>query len=271
MFQNSGFSLLKSLGGYSGKQNVNTLGLGYMLNVVNNNNNNNNASHQKQTVCACRNHSSLACSGGSNGLKSSLKSPSIPLVDQVRFQSKTRKTALEKRKEKEMARQKLLDVEKRSEQFKKSNEAKVKAKQASTTAKPKEYRTIHDFEDVSEAINDSNEITKRIYSVDNASAVEQKKLKIKQTMQAVLGEGITASPGSSECQVAAMTIRIQDMLEHVKTHKKDHRSKRQLEMLVFQRKRMLLYLRRSSITRYARCLEVLNIPPVTQSRNNKHK
>ena len=45
-------------------------------------------------------------------------------------------------------------------------------------------------------------------------------------------------------QVAVLTVRIDALREHVKRHRKDHSSKRGLEALTNQRKKVLRYLRR---------------------------
>jgi small subunit ribosomal protein S15 len=60
-------------------------------------------------------------------------------------------------------------------------------------------------------------------------------------------EGDTGSP---EVQVALLSARIAHLTEHLKTHKKDHHSRRGLLMLVGQRRRLLNYLQRNDIERY---------------------
>ena len=59
-----------------------------------------------------------------------------------------------------------------------------------------------------------------------------------------------ADTGSTEVQVAILSKRISDLTEHLKTHKKDHASRRGLLMLVGRRRRLLEYLRREDINRY---------------------
>jgi len=56
--------------------------------------------------------------------------------------------------------------------------------------------------------------------------------------------------GSPEVQVAVLSKRISDLTEHLKTHKKDHHSRRGLLQLVGRRRRLLDYLRREDIERY---------------------
>ena len=56
--------------------------------------------------------------------------------------------------------------------------------------------------------------------------------------------------GSAEVQVALMTERINELTEHLRTHVKDHHSRRGLLMLVGKRRRLLRYLERSDVERY---------------------
>lgn len=56
--------------------------------------------------------------------------------------------------------------------------------------------------------------------------------------------------GSPEVQVALLTARIADLTEHLRTHPKDHHSRRGLLKLVGRRRRLLAYLRREDVERY---------------------
>ena len=56
--------------------------------------------------------------------------------------------------------------------------------------------------------------------------------------------------GSPEVQIALLSSRILQLTEHLKTHKKDHHSRRGLLMLVGQRRRLLNYLTAKDISRY---------------------
>ena len=60
-------------------------------------------------------------------------------------------------------------------------------------------------------------------------------------------EGDTGSP---EVQVALLTQRINQMVEHLKKNKKDNHSRRGLIMLVSQRKRLLNYLQGEDVRRF---------------------
>ena len=56
--------------------------------------------------------------------------------------------------------------------------------------------------------------------------------------------------GSAEVQIALLTERINELTEHLRTHKKDHHSRRGLLMLVGKRRRLLRYLERTDVERY---------------------
>jgi small subunit ribosomal protein S15 len=56
--------------------------------------------------------------------------------------------------------------------------------------------------------------------------------------------------GSTEVQVALLTERINELTEHLRSHTKDHHSRRGLLMLVGKRRRLLRYLESSDLERY---------------------
>jgi small subunit ribosomal protein S15 len=56
--------------------------------------------------------------------------------------------------------------------------------------------------------------------------------------------------GSPEVQVALLTARINELHEHMRTHKKDHASRRGLLMMVSKRNGLLTYLRNKDRNRY---------------------
>src|SRR6476661_4244068 len=56
--------------------------------------------------------------------------------------------------------------------------------------------------------------------------------------------------GSPEVQIALLTARITELTEHLRTHKKDHASRRGLLMMVSKRSGLLNYLRNRDRTRY---------------------
>ena len=65
--------------------------------------------------------------------------------------------------------------------------------------------------------------------------------------------------GSPEVQIAILTKRISDLTEHLKTHKKDHHSRRGLFKMVGHRRNLLNYLMKTDIERYRAIIAKLGI------------
>jgi small subunit ribosomal protein S15 len=65
--------------------------------------------------------------------------------------------------------------------------------------------------------------------------------------------------GAAEVQIAMLTERINDLTEHLRTHKKDHHSRRGLLMLVGRRRRFLNYLQRKDLEGYRALVRELGL------------
>lgn len=65
--------------------------------------------------------------------------------------------------------------------------------------------------------------------------------------------------GSPEVQIALLTERINHLTEHLRTHKKDHHSRRGLLMMVGKRRGLLDYLIKTDIERYRSIIAELGI------------
>jgi small subunit ribosomal protein S15 len=65
--------------------------------------------------------------------------------------------------------------------------------------------------------------------------------------------------GSADVQVALLTRRIVQLTEHLKSHSKDHSSRRGLLKMVAQRRSLLDYLSRSQAERYKKLIDRLNL------------
>lgn len=65
--------------------------------------------------------------------------------------------------------------------------------------------------------------------------------------------------GSADVQVALLTRRIAQLTEHLKSHAKDHSSRRGLLKMVATRRSLLDYLSRSQNDRYRNVIEKLNL------------
>jgi small subunit ribosomal protein S15 len=65
--------------------------------------------------------------------------------------------------------------------------------------------------------------------------------------------------GSPEVQIALLTERINDLIDHLRIHKHDHHSRRGLLKLVGQRRRQLNYLSRTAPDRYRDVIKRLGL------------
>ena len=65
--------------------------------------------------------------------------------------------------------------------------------------------------------------------------------------------------GSPEVQVALLTERINEITNHLQTHKKDHASRRGLLVLVNRRNRLLKYLTKKDAKRYQSVIKQLGL------------
>ncbi|MGC0372277.1 MAG: hypothetical protein DGJ47_000987 [Rickettsiaceae bacterium] len=65
--------------------------------------------------------------------------------------------------------------------------------------------------------------------------------------------------GSVEVQCAVLTDRIKNLTEHLKDNHKDFSSRRGLLILVGRRKRLLSYLKKTSLDRYVKLIKRLGL------------
>ena len=86
-----------------------------------------------------------------------------------------------------------------------------------------------------------------------ALSAEQKDSIIKDYAQ---GEGDTGSP---EVQVALLTANINELQSHFKEHIHDHHSRRGLIRMVNSRRKLLDYLKRKNLERYATLIKRLGL------------
>jgi small subunit ribosomal protein S15 len=72
--------------------------------------------------------------------------------------------------------------------------------------------------------------------------------------------GATAQDtGNARVQIALLSARISDLTEHLRSHKKDHHSRRGLLMLVGQRRRLLNYLAKNDLEGYRALIAELGL------------
>lgn len=79
--------------------------------------------------------------------------------------------------------------------------------------------------------------------------------------QEIIGEYATnkGDTGSPEVQVAVLTERINQLSEHMKTHKKDFHSRRGLLAMVARRRKLLDYLKAKDEGRYQDLIKRLGL------------
>ncbi|MDB6174486.1 MAG: ribosomal protein [Chthoniobacteraceae bacterium] len=65
--------------------------------------------------------------------------------------------------------------------------------------------------------------------------------------------------GSADVQVALLSKRINQLTDHLKSHLKDHHSRRGLLQMVARRRKLLDYLKRTASDRYKSVIEKLNL------------
>ena len=68
--------------------------------------------------------------------------------------------------------------------------------------------------------------------------------------------------GSPEVQIAVLTEEINNLNEHLRTHKKDHHSRRGLLKMVGKRRNLLTYLRNKDVQRYRELINKLGLTSI---------
>jgi len=86
------------------------------------------------------------------------------------------------------------------------------------------------------------------------TVAEMSKLDIVSNFQRAQGD-----TGSPEVQVALLTARVNYLTGDVKTHAKDHHSRRGLLKMVSRRRKLLDYLKRTNLPSYRSLIEKLGL------------
>ncbi|KAG0362726.1 hypothetical protein BGZ54_008511 [Gamsiella multidivaricata] len=103
------------------------------------------------------------------------------------------------------------------------------------------------------------ELIRRISALENGNAKQVALENVRRAREAFQrAEGDTGSP---EVQAAVMTVRIQNLNNHVINNKKDKHNYRRLRMLIHQRQTVLKYLKKTDPERYHACLDRLGLEP----------
>lgn len=99
---------------------------------------------------------------------------------------------------------------------------------------------------------------KEALSLKNAPIREVKEFRISKAIEKFSRK--SSDTGSSEVQIAVMTIKIERLNEHMKKHHKDFSTKRGHEILVNRRRKLLKYLKRTKPEAYYRVIKEYKIP-----------
>jgi len=83
----------------------------------------------------------------------------------------------------------------------------------------------------------------------------------KQEKENIIGdfEAHRGDTGSPEVQIALLTKKINDLTEHLKTHRKDHASRRGLLKMVGNRSALLKYISKKDVKRYQEIISRLGL------------
>jgi len=84
---------------------------------------------------------------------------------------------------------------------------------------------------------------------------------IKETKKKIISDFAinTNDTGSADVQIAVLSERIINLIEHFKNHKHDNHSKRGLLAMVNKRKKLLSYLLKKDESKYKEIIQKLNI------------
>lgn len=91
------------------------------------------------------------------------------------------------------------------------------------------------------------------------SSFDKKKMATLETTEAQSLRLHEKDTGSADVQIALLTQRINELTEHLKTHKKDHSSRRGLLKMVATRRSLLDYLKDRAADRYQQVLSKLGL------------
>eukprot|EP01134_Creolimax_fragrantissima_P007944 CFRG7944T1 len=120
-----------------------------------------------------------------------------------------------------------------------------------------------------EIIKEMPEAMKLRLSLQNASQEEKNQSMKAKVMQSVQRNRVDT--GSGEAQIAAMSARIHYLVDHMKRNPKDLHSRRGLEQLVQNRRKMMKYLRRTNLDRYVHCVNMLKLRPLPPAYTKDYK
>nr|XP_033811187.1 28S ribosomal protein S15, mitochondrial [Geotrypetes seraphini] len=112
-----------------------------------------------------------------------------------------------------------------------------------------------------------DDIVRRLLSLEMADQREKVKIKTQQLMDKVKRN--PNDTGSSEAQIASLTVKIRNLQEHLQKHPKDKSNKRQMLMTIDERKKKLKFLRRTRFDAFENVCKQLDIEYIIPSQYRK--
>ena len=111
-----------------------------------------------------------------------------------------------------------------------------------------------------EEVAELDETGRSILSLDTAARAERRQADITAAIRKC--ERFPGDTGSSEVQVAVLSVKIRYLAEHLAVNKKDKHSRRGFVKMTEHRKKLLLHLRRSNFDTYKKIIHMFQIRDV---------
>nr|XP_019582102.1 PREDICTED: 28S ribosomal protein S15, mitochondrial [Rhinolophus sinicus] len=115
---------------------------------------------------------------------------------------------------------------------------------------------LKDYQNIP-GIEKTDDVVKRLLSLEMANQKEKLKIKQEQLMKKVVANPEDTS--SLEARIVALTVKIRNYEEHMQKHRKDKAHKRYLLMSIDQRKKMLKNLRKTNYNVFEKTCKELGI------------
>lgn len=122
------------------------------------------------------------------------------------------------------------------------------APKGASDVKARTWRAPDRMEDGQPNRGPQHDLVKKYLSEDIMSNMDLNRIALKEARAQYARHDLDV--GSTEVQVAVLTTKIQYMIKHLLTHRKDHSSRRGLQGMLDTRRKLLKYLRRTDGDRY---------------------
>ena len=119
-----------------------------------------------------------------------------------------------------------------------------------------------------EDIKTFDDRARRCLDLANASKSEN----VQHTLDQVVREfqRFEGDTGSSEVQVAVLTVKINNLMDHMREHQKDYHTRHGLDKMVSKRRKLLKHLRKNNFDAYKRVLHRFGLRDIIrQLQDNK--